>query len=143
MVVISQIHLISLLIAVVALTLSVILTLIRIRGSTDFRDFVVFIISIMVAIGITQIPLVNEDPLLPWITVLYINGVWWYGVEQASISRRIFTINPSTTRVFIGVILQIIASWIGLSRFNISLTTIMVLAYILLGVYKERILMKT
>lgn len=136
-------ELINLLIASVATLLVGFLTFRHVKISTSFRDFVLFVISLIMAIAVTTIPPLNEIPLLPLILVLYVNGVWLYGAEPKASSRKIFTTNPAVTRVFIGLLLLATASWLSMSSYNVSIALIIILAYILLGAYKERELLRT
>lgn len=136
-------ELINLLIVSVA-TLSVgFLTFKHVRISTSFRDFTLFMISLIIAVVVTAIPPLNEVPLLPWILVLYVNGVWLYGAEPKTPSKKVFTTNPAVTRVFVGLLLLAVASWLSISSYNVSIALVVILAYILLGAYKERELLKT
>ncbi len=110
--------------------------------STSFRDFTILIVSLICAIVVTMTPPLNEVPLLPWITILYVNGVWFYGAEPKTSPKRIFAVNPAVTRVFLGLLLLAIASWLSMSSYNVSIALIIILIYVLLGAYKEKGLMK-
>jgi hypothetical protein len=101
------------------------------------------VISLIIAIAVTTIPPLNEIPLLSWILLLYVNGVWLYGAEPKTSPKKIFTTNPAVTRVFIGLLLLASASWFSMSSYNVSIALIIILAYVLLGTYKERELLKT
>jgi len=136
-------ELINLLITSVATLLVGFLTFRHVKISTGFRDFTLFVISLIIAIAVTTIPPLNEIPLLSWILLLYVNGVWLYGAEPKTSPKKIFTTNPAVTRVFIGLLLLASASWFSMSSYNVSIALIIILAYVLLGTYKERELLKT
>jgi lysylphosphatidylglycerol synthetase-like protein (DUF2156 family) len=136
-------ELINLSLTSVAILLSAFLTFKHVKVSTSFRDFTVFVASLIVAVATTLTPPLNEVPSLPWITALYVNGVWYYGTEPKTTSKKIFATNPAVTRVFLGLVLLVIASWLSMSGYNVGVALIIVLIYTLLGAYKERELMKT
>lgn len=138
----NQSELINLLITSVATLLTVLLTFKHLKASTSFRDFTVFTVSLICALLITMIPPLGEVPLLPWIIILYVNGVWFYGVEPRTSSKRAFATNPAIARVFLGLLLLIVASWLSISGYSVSIALVIVLVYVLLGAYKEKELMK-
>lgn len=136
-------ELINLLITSATTLLVAFLTFKPMRISTTFRDFTVFVASLICAIAATMTPALSEVPLLPWMIVLYVNGVWFYGTEPKISSKKVFATNPAVTRVFLALLLLVIASWLSVSGYNVSMALIIILVYILLGAYKERELMKT
>lgn len=139
----NSLELVILLITSVVTMLVALLTFKHFKISTSFRDFTILIVSLICAIVVTMTPPLNEVPLLPWIIILYINGVWFYGAEPKTSPKRIFATNPAVTRVFLGLLLLAIASWLSMSSYNISIALIIILIYVLLGAYKERELMRT
>lgn len=136
-------ELINLFVTSVATLLVIFLTFKPMRISTTFRDFTAFVASLICAIAATATPTLGEVPLLPWIIILYVNGVWFYGTEPKTSSKKVFATNPAVTRVFLGLLLLVIASLLSVSGYNVSMALIIVLVYVLLGAYKERELMKT
>lgn len=118
------------------------LTFKHVRASTYFRDFMVLIFSLMVAVVASLIVPLSEGPLLPLTVILLVNGLWLYGVEPKTSPKRYFTIDPAVPRVFIGLILLMIASWLAVSSYNVSIALIIVLVYVMLGAYKGRELTK-
>jgi len=136
-------ELINLILASIAILLSAFLTFKHVKVSTSFRDFTVFVISLIIAVATTLTPPLNELSSLPWVIILYVNGVWYYGTEPKATSKKVFATNPAVTRVFLGLVLLVIASWLSMSSYNVSIALIIILIYALLGAYKERELMKT
>ncbi len=122
----------------IATALMAFLTFKRFRASTYFRDFMVFIISLMAAVATSLVVPLSEGPLLPLIIVFLVNGLWLYGVEPKTLLKRYFTIDPAMPRAFIGLMLLMIASWLAMSSYNVSIALIIVLAYVMLGAYKGR-----
>ncbi|MEM2075401.1 MAG: hypothetical protein QW705_05030 [Zestosphaera sp.] len=122
--------------ALISTVLMVFLTFRHYVKSTGFRDFTVFMLSLMAATAVSiAIPL-NDAPLLPWITALYINGLWLYGVGTEGKGRYRFTVSPTASRILAGVILLTIASWLTVSAYHVGIALMTVLTYILLGTYK-------
>ncbi|MEM1604027.1 MAG: hypothetical protein QXL29_05030 [Zestosphaera sp.] len=138
----NSLELINLLIASVATLLIAFLTFKHVKISTSFRDFTILVVSLICAIAVTMTPPLNEVPLLPWIIILYVNGVWFYGAEPKTPPKKIFTTSPAVTRVFLGLLLLVIASWLSMSGYNLGIALIIILIYALLGAYKERELMR-
>jgi lysylphosphatidylglycerol synthetase-like protein (DUF2156 family) len=136
-------ELINLILASAAILLSAFLTFKHVKVSTSFRDFTVFVISLIIAVATTLTPPLNELSSLPWVIILYVNGVWYYGAEPKTTSKKVFATNPAVTRVFLGLVLLVIASWLSMSSYNVGIALIIILIYALLGAYKERELMKT
>lgn len=130
--------------AVVSTILAVFLTFRHYLKSSGFRDFTVFILilSLIVATAVTLVMPLSEAPLLPLITVLYINGLWLYGAGVENASRSRFTVNPAASRVFVGIMLLVISSWLAVSAYHVGVALITVLIYVLLGAYRLRGLIK-
>ncbi|MEM4047838.1 MAG: hypothetical protein QW750_00960, partial [Zestosphaera sp.] len=78
-----------------------------------------------------------------WIIILYVNGVWFYGAEPKTPPKKIFTTSPAVTRVFLGLLLLVIASWLSVSSYNMGIALIIILVYLLLSAYKGRELLRT
>lgn len=125
-----------------ATMLFAILTFLRINIATSFRDFAVFIASIILAIASTLAVTGGEGVTLAAGIFLYVNAVWFYGVGNAQQSARKAFFAPSAPRVFIGLLFFIIATWIAFSGIDLRITLIILLVSILLAAYKVRMLEK-
>ncbi|MEM2208281.1 MAG: hypothetical protein QXG17_06285 [Sulfolobales archaeon] len=134
---------INVLAALVATLLTTLLTFKHFRISTGFRDFTVFVVSLMCAIATTATPYLSDVPLLPWIIVLYVNGLWLYGAEPMTPSVKAVFVSPALTRVFVGLIMLAVASWLSISSCGVSIALVVVLIYVLLGAYRTKELMRT
>lgn len=128
--------------ASVSTILTVLFTFKRYFRSSGFRDFTVFVLSLIVAIAVTLVVPLSKAPLLPWVTVLYINGLWLYGAEAENASRGRSAVNPAASRVFVGVILLVISSWLTVSTYHAGVALMTVLVYVLLGAHRLRDLIK-
>ncbi|MEM1555222.1 MAG: hypothetical protein QXM54_01645 [Desulfurococcaceae archaeon] len=113
----------------------IILTFLRIRLSTLFMDFAVFLSSILVAIAVTFNPVWNSLNIALSI-FLYINALWLYGIENRVVPRKRTVINPSLPRVFVGLILYLVATWIIFSQLDVRLGIIAILLSIILGTHR-------
>lgn len=114
------------------------LTLLKLRLSTLFMDFVVFVSSLIVAISLTMIPLGGGFPLVLSV-FLYINALWLYGVEVKEVSKRRI-VNPSVSRVFVGLVLFLTATWASFSTIDTRLALIILLSSLILGTYRLKTL---
>lgn len=122
--------------------LYVVLTFTRLKFATVFTDFTVFTSSIILAILLSFIPIENVFTLSLSL-FLYINSIWLYGVESREVSKRKYVFNPATTRVFIGLIVFIISSWLSISVIDARIALITILLSLILGAYKLKSLAKT
>lgn len=129
---------ISLLMTSATTLLAAFLTFRHVRISTTFRDFTVFVVSLICAIAVALAPALGEVPLLPWIIILYVNGMWLYGAEPRASSKKAFVVSPAVTRVFLGLLLLMTASWLSMSGYNAGIALIIILIYVLLGAYKGK-----
>ena len=84
----------------------------------------------------------GEDPLTLFLVVFfYIASLWFYGVEgQGQPSKRL--VNPALSRIFVGMAMFVIATWITFSKIDFRLALIIILSSILLGAYKLRAIEK-
>jgi hypothetical protein len=120
------------------------LTFLRIRLATSFRDFAVFIASIIAAVASTFVQTGGERESIGLAAgiFLYFNALWFYGVESAQQPSRKSFFTPSAPRIFIGLLLFVIASWLTFSGVDSRIALIIILASILLATYKVRTLGK-
>lgn len=137
-----ELSIVLLFLGLLATAIYVIATFLRIRLSTLFIDFVVFLASIIVAVAMTLNPHWSGFPIV-FSIFLYINALWLYGVESRTVSMRRASINPSISRVFIGLILYLIATWITFSTLDVRLGAIIALASLILGAYRMKRIEKT
>jgi hypothetical protein len=126
----------------IATILFVPLTFLRIKLATSFRDFAVFIASIIAAVASTLVVTGGESIGLAAGIFLYFNALWFYGVENAQQPSRKSFFTPNAPRVFIGLLLFVIASWLTFSGVDSRIALIIILASILLATYKVRTLGK-
>jgi len=126
----------------IATILFVPLTFLRIKLATSFRDFAVFIASIIAAVASTLVVTGGESVGLAAGIFSYFNALWFYGVENAQQPSRKSFFTPSAPRVFIGLLLFVIASWLTFSGVDSRIALIIILASILLATYKVRTLGK-
>jgi len=126
----------------VATIVFVILTFLKVKAATGFRDFSVFIVSIMVAIALTFVAASEESVSLAVGVFLYINALWFYGVGSIKQSERKAFFAPSAPRVFIGLLFFNIASWVTFSGIDLRIALIILLVSILLATYRIRIVEK-
>jgi hypothetical protein len=126
----------------IATILFVPLTFLRIKLATSFRDFAVFIASIIAAVASTLVVTGGEGIGLAAGIFLYFNGLWFYGVENAQQPSRKSFFTPNAPRIFIGLLLFVIASWLTFSGVDSRIALIIILASILLATYKVRTLGK-
>ncbi|MEM0378806.1 MAG: hypothetical protein QXP68_07195 [Thermosphaera sp.] len=114
----------------------------RIKLAETFRDFAVFIASVILAIASTfAVPGENALPLASTI-FLYVNAIWYYGFESLREPSRKPAFNPAASRAFIGVIFFLVATWICFSGMDVRIALIIVLSGALLGAYKIRKIVK-
>ncbi|MEO3993978.1 MAG: hypothetical protein QN229_06730 [Desulfurococcaceae archaeon TW002] len=69
----------------------------------------------------------------------YINGVWFYGAELKTPPKRILTTNPAVMRVFLGLLLLVIASWLFMLGYNVNIALIIIDLHITRCLQRERI----
>jgi len=126
----------------IATILFVPLTFMRIRLATSFRDFAVFITSIIAAVASTLVVTGGEGIVLATVIFSYSNALWFYGVENSQQPSRKSFFTPSASRVFRGLFFFVIGSWLTFSRVDSRIALIIILASILLATYKVRTLGK-
>lgn len=114
----------------------------RLKLATAFRDFTAIIASLIAGVSSTMLP-TGEDPLILFLIVFfYITSLWFYGVErQGQVSKRL--VNPASSRILVGVIAFIIATWIVFSKIDSRLALIIILSSLLLGAYRLRTVEKS
>ncbi|AFL66158.1 hypothetical protein [Desulfurococcus amylolyticus] len=113
----------------------------RLKLATAFRDFTAIITSLIAGVSSTMLP-TGEDSLILFLTVFfYITSLWFYGVErQGQVSKRL--VNPASSRILVGVIAFVIATWIVFSKIDSRLALIIILSSLLLGAYRLRTIEK-
>lgn len=122
--------------------LFVILSFTRIKIATGFRDFAVFIASIILAIASTLV-ITGEESVVSAVGIfLYVNAVWFYGIGNAQQPVRKAFFTPSAPRILVGLLFFIIATWIAFSGIDLRIALILLLVSILLAAYKVRMLDK-
>lgn len=126
-----------LLIGIFATLVYVTLTFVKLRISSLFLDFTVFLSSIVLAI-FSSFFVVEQALALSLSIFLYINSIWLYGVESRDVLTKRYVFNPSISRIFIGTILFIIATWLSFSPLDARLAVIIILISIMLSIYRAR-----